>query len=105
MLPRPDCSTECAEMEVAVRHYLPGRVRLHVPELCRKVALAEAALAWLRAQPGISSARLNVACASLVVEYDRAHERLLEGLLARLKAASPKELAVLVAGAKAAAAA
>ncbi len=92
-------------MDVAVRHYLPGRVRLHVPELARKAALAEDALAWLRAQPGISSARLNAACASLVVEYDRAHEPLLEGFLARLRAASPRELATLVAGAKAAAAA
>jgi hypothetical protein len=32
-------------MDVAVRHYLPGRVRLHVRELCRKAALAESALA------------------------------------------------------------
>ncbi len=54
-------------MDVAVRHYLPGRVRLHVPELCRKAALAESALAWLRAQPGVTGARLNFACASLVV--------------------------------------
>ncbi len=92
-------------MDVAVRHYLPGRVRLHVPDLARKAALAEAALAWLRAQPGISSARLNAACASLVVEYDRAHEPLLQGFLARLRAASPRELAALVAGAKAGAAA
>jgi cation transport ATPase len=38
-----------------------------------------------------------------VVEYDRAHEPLLEGFLARLRAASPRELAALVAGAKAAA--
>jgi Cu2+-exporting ATPase len=55
-------------MEVTVSHYLPGRVRLHVPELARKAALAEAALAWLRTQPGISTARLNEACASLVIE-------------------------------------
>jgi len=31
--------------------------------------IAEAALAWLRKQPGISNVRLNEACASLVVEY------------------------------------
>jgi len=92
-------------MDVAVRHYLPGRVRLHVPGLCRKAALAEAAVAWLRTQPGIGSARLNLACASLVVEYDRAHEPLLDGLLARLRTASPKELAALVDGAKIAGAA
>jgi heavy metal translocating P-type ATPase len=90
-------------MDVAVLHYLPGRVRLHVPELCRKAALAESALAWLRAQPGVTGVRLNAACASLVVEFDRAHEPLLQGILARLRAVSAKELAVLIAGAKLAA--
>src|SRR5215471_5820827 len=87
-------------MDVAVRHYLPGRVRLHVPELCRKAALAESALAWLRAQPGVTGARFNSACASLVVEFDRAREPLLQGILSRLKAVSAREFAVLVAGAK-----
>jgi heavy metal translocating P-type ATPase len=90
-------------MDVAVLHYLPGRVRLHVPELCRKAALAESALAWLRAQPGVTGVRLNAACASLVVEFDRAHEPLLQGILARLKAVSAREFAVLIAGAKPAA--
>jgi heavy metal translocating P-type ATPase len=90
-------------MDVAVLHYLPGRVRLHVPELCRKAALAESALAWLRAQPGVTGVRLNAACASLVVEFDRAREPLLQGILARLRAVSARELAVLVAGAKLAA--
>src|SRR6516225_9100504 len=87
-------------MDVAERHYLPGRVRLHVPELCRKAALAESALAWLRAQPGVTGARFNSACASLVVEFDRAREPLLQGILSRLKAVSAREFAVLVAGAK-----
>ncbi len=90
-------------MDVAVLHYLPGRVRLHVPELCRKAALAESALAWLRAQPGVTGIRLNAACASLVVEFDRAHEPLLQGILARLKAVSAREFAVFIAGAKLAA--
>ena len=92
-------------MDVAVLHYLPGRVRLHVPELCRKAAVAESALVWLRAQPGITSVRLNPACASLVVEFDRAHEPVLQGILARLRAVSAREFAALVAGAKLAAAA
>jgi heavy metal translocating P-type ATPase len=83
-------------MDVAVRHYLPGRVRLHVPELCRKPALADASLGWLRAQPGVSSARLNIDCASLVVEYDCTREPVLEGILAQLKAVSPKQLAAFI---------
>jgi hypothetical protein len=44
-------------MEVTVSHYLPGRVRLHVPELARKAALAEAALAWLRLVSGRARSR------------------------------------------------
>ena len=84
-------------MEVTVRHYLPGRVRLHVPELVRKAALAEAVLAWLRTQPGISTARLNEACASLVIEYDRAYEPILQGILTHLRGVSSRELATFVA--------
>ena len=84
-------------MEVTVSHYLPGRVRLHVPELARKAALAEAALAWLRTQPGISTARLNEACASLVIEYDRAYEPTLQRILTHLRGVSSRELATFVA--------
>jgi Cu2+-exporting ATPase len=62
-------------------------------------------LAWLRAQPGITGARLNPACASLVVEFDRTYEPALRGILDRLRAVSARELAALVAGAKLAAAA
>src|SRR5262249_49983416 len=72
-------------MEVAIRHYLPGRVRLHVPELCRKPTIANAALAWLQGKPGVKSARLNFACSCLVLEYDRARERELQGLLDQLR--------------------
>src|SRR6516164_2618189 len=84
-------------MEVTVRHYLPGRVRLHVPELARKAALAEAALAWLRTQPGISTACLNEACASLVIEYDRVYEPILQGVLTHLRGVSSRALATFVA--------
>ena len=84
-------------MEVTVSHYLPGRVRLHVPELARKAALAEAALAWLRTQPGISTARLNEACASLVIEYGCVYEPILQGVLTHLRGVSSRELATFVA--------
>jgi Cu2+-exporting ATPase len=83
-------------MEVTVRHYVPGRMRLHVPELARKAALAEAALAWLGRQPGISTARLNEACAILVIEYDRAYEPILKGILTLLRGVSLRQLATLV---------
>ena len=72
-------------MDLAVRHYIPGRIRLHVPELCRKPGLTEAALVWLRARPGIVSARVNYDCACLVLQYDRAQERALRDSLVELK--------------------
>ena len=34
-------------MNFSVRHAMPGRLRLNVPELCRKRSLAEAVLRWL----------------------------------------------------------
>jgi heavy metal translocating P-type ATPase len=84
-------------MDLAIRHYLPGRMRLHVPELCRKPSVADAAVVWLRAQAGIKTARLNMACASLVVEYDAAREPFLQGVLAKLRRASLKDIAAVVA--------
>jgi Cu2+-exporting ATPase len=72
-------------MDLAVRHYIPGRIRLHVPELCRKPALTEAALVWLRARPGITSARVNYACACLVLQYDPAQEMALREAMVELR--------------------
>ena len=52
-----------------------------------------------------SSFVFHTACASLVVEFDRAHEPALQGILDRLRAVPARELAALIAGAKLAAAA
>jgi Cu2+-exporting ATPase len=73
-----------------------GRVRLHVPDLCRKPSFAETFLGWLRAQSGIRSARINYDCASLVLEYDPVQEPLLLALLDRVKTASLAELKAFV---------
>jgi heavy metal translocating P-type ATPase len=89
-------------MELTIRHFIPGRVRLHIPSLCRRPTLAEAALAWLRGRPGIKSARVNYDCASLVVEYDVAQEMLLRAMIGRLQLMSVGELRALVALAPAA---
>ncbi len=83
-------------MDIAIRHHLPGRVRLYVPDLCRKPAFAETAVRWLRAQPGITGVRVNEACASLLVEYDPAREPVLKELLAHLAAISAKQLTALI---------
>jgi Cu2+-exporting ATPase len=83
-------------MEIAIRHFIPGRVRLHVPSLCRMRPLAEAALAWLRLQVGITSARMNFNCAALIIEYNEGHEPQLRALIGRLALMSTQELRVLV---------
>jgi cation transport ATPase len=83
-------------MDFSIRHFIPGRVRLHVPTLCRKRPLAEAALAWLAAQKGIRKARLNYDCASLVIEYDVAFEAPLRAVIGRLSAMSLDDLKKVV---------
>src|ERR1700743_3784500 len=84
-------------MEYSFRHSMRGRVRLHVPDLCRKPPFAETFLGWLRAQTGVRSARINYDCASLVLEYDPAQEPVLRMLLERFKSASLNEVKALAA--------
>jgi heavy metal translocating P-type ATPase len=84
-------------MEFSVRHFISGRIRLHLPSLCRKRKLAEAALCWLQGQPGIKGARLNYDCGSLVIEYDPSFEGILRATLGRLSLMSFDELTLLVA--------
>jgi Cu2+-exporting ATPase len=83
-------------MELTIRHFIPGRVRLHVQSLGRRRSLAEASLKWLRARDGIRSARINYDCACLIVEYDVAHEALLRAVIGRLRLMSIAELRSLV---------
>src|SRR5262244_3189410 len=83
-------------MELTIRHFIPGRVRLHIPSLCRRRSLAEASLTWLRARDGIRSARVNYDCACLIVEYDVAYEALLRAVIGRLRLMSIVELRSLV---------
>jgi len=83
-------------MELTIRHFIPGRVRLHVPSLARRRSLAEASLKWLRARDGIRSARINYDCACLIVEYDVTHEVLLRAVIGRLRLMSIAELRTLV---------
>jgi Cu2+-exporting ATPase len=83
-------------MDLAIRHYLPGRMRLHVPELCRTPFLADALAAWLRGMAGVKTARLNYGCACLIVEYEAAREGFFRALLARLKVSTIREIAGLI---------
>jgi heavy metal translocating P-type ATPase len=83
-------------MEFAVRHFIPGRLRLFVPWIYRRRVLAQAMLDWLRAQASIIRARINYDCASLVIEYDTVDEPLLRALLGRLRLMTVDELCVLL---------
>ena len=89
-------------MELAIRHFIPGRVRLHVPSICRRRSLAEASAAWLRGVPGIKSVRINYDCACFVIEYDVAQEALLRTMIGRLRLMSHADLRALVAPAESA---
>ncbi len=53
-----------------VIHQVPGRVRLRVPDLKNDPTLGDRVVGFLRQQPGVSDARVNLACAALVVSYD-----------------------------------
>jgi heavy metal translocating P-type ATPase len=83
-------------MEFVVRHFIPGRLRLFVPWVCRRRVLAQAMLDWLRAQASVKRARINYDCASLVIEYDTADELLLRALVGRLRLMSTDELRALL---------
>src|SRR6202050_1840358 len=91
---------ECSRMDFSVRHSMPGRVRLHVPLLCRKRALAETFLDWLGRQAGITTARINYDCASLVLEYDPAHEPFLRAMLERFQHASLNDIKLIASSSK-----
>src|SRR5215469_16807982 len=90
-------------MEYAFRHSMRGRIRLHIPALSSNRRLGDSVLAWLTAQTGIKSARINYDCASLVLEYDPAQEATLKLLLERLKSASLAEIKAFCACAETAA--
>ena len=72
-------------MQFAIRHFMPGRVRLWIPTLCYDKGLAEETLAWLRGQNAVRGARINYACSSLVVEYEIAFEPMFRLLIGHLR--------------------
>ncbi|WP_426437646.1 heavy metal translocating P-type ATPase [Bradyrhizobium genosp. P] len=82
-------------MDFCFRHSMPGRLRLSIPALGHNRRLGEACLAWLKAQNGVRSVRINYDCASLVLEYDPAQEQRLLLLLGHFKNMSLAELKAL----------
>ncbi|MCC8966345.1 heavy metal translocating P-type ATPase [Bradyrhizobium sp. Pear76] len=86
-------------MDFRFCHSMPGRIRLSVPALGQNRKLGETCLGWLRAQDGIRTARINYDCASLVLEYDPAHDQRLLMLLDSFKSMSLADLKTLCASA------
>ncbi|MGO9391011.1 heavy metal translocating P-type ATPase [Rhodoblastus sp.] len=84
-------------MEIAIRHFMRGRVRLAAHKLCANRSLAEQALAFIRAQSGVSRARINYNCASIVVTFDPAMEPTLRLLIGRLRLMTFDDLRLLLA--------
>jgi Cu2+-exporting ATPase len=56
---------------------------------------AECVLAWLRRQDWVKTARINYACASLIIEYDRECSALLDDMLGLLAKLSLEDLVAL----------
>lgn len=84
-------------MELTIRHFLPGRVRLHMPVLYLKSHLVDSAVLWLQKQPGIENVRINPACASIVIEYDRRKPEIWAQMSFFLQNATIEQLRMLMA--------
>lgn len=83
-------------MDFAVRHFMPGRLRLHVPKLCCKRSLAESFQKWLQSQKGVKLVRFNYNCASLIIEYDQSYQTNLQEMLKQFQRLSIDDLRALL---------
>jgi len=83
-------------MEFAVRHFLPGRVRLFIPLLRYESPFTASLLSWVENLTGIQSVRINHACASIVIEYDRARPEVWARMLFHLEYVSLNALREIV---------
>src|SRR5271166_1696746 len=84
-------------MEYAIRHAIPGRVRLHLPLLYHRSSLTDALLGFLEGQSWIKSARINHGCASLVVEYEVGQSKRLAALMFALRYSTLGDLRAVMA--------
>ena len=83
-------------MEFSVRHYMKGRVRLYIPDLCRDRGLSENAIGWLKQQQAVRNVRINYDCSSLVIDFDSKYEELFRNLFGRLRLITKNDLAAII---------
>jgi heavy metal translocating P-type ATPase len=79
-------------MIVEIRHFIPGRIRLHIPELFRADPDPARTLKLLAPTEVIHSLRANLSCASVVIGYDRNRPGVISDLLALLRRHTAKRL-------------
>lgn len=83
-------------MDFVVRHWIPGRIRLHVPALGTPGLDTGRIESWLKSFDHVREARINRSCANLIVEYDEAHRPLVRMMLGYLGTTTPKSLMEMV---------
>jgi heavy metal translocating P-type ATPase len=84
-------------MQFSIRHWISGRIRLHIPALRDRTPTAEQVLVWLRRQEGIRAVRVNHDSASLVVEYDESKRALIKTLLSYIEPFTLHDLKAFIA--------
>ena len=72
-------------MDFSVRHALPGRLRLHVPELIAPSEQGDAIINGLRSLAPVLDVRVNYATSGIVVEFDEDFQTYVDGLLQQLR--------------------
>ena len=83
-------------MKFSVRHWIPGRIRLHIPAMGMPGFQGETVRTWLQNQPGITEARINSSAATLLIVYDQAQRDMVQSMLDVLGHITPRELVALV---------
>lgn len=83
-------------MHFEIRHFIPGRVRLFIPVLQGGDEQSCLIIRALEAQAGVKSVRLNTACASVVIEFDRAQPEVWVALRDKLHLVTPEMLPLLL---------
>jgi heavy metal translocating P-type ATPase len=83
-------------MQFSVRHWIPGRLRLHVPALSTHGLDVVSIVAWLEARDGVAGVRINTDCASLIITYDETRRSTLQTMLGFMGMLSPRDLMKIV---------
>jgi heavy metal translocating P-type ATPase len=83
-------------MHFEIRHFIPGRIRLYIPSLHGGDEHSGMVTRALEAQLGVTSVRVNAACASVVIEFDREQPEVWVSLRDKLQLITPGMLPLLL---------